>query len=179
VAGGRRFARCVAPLTALIVVSGCGLTHLQDLRFRVDKRLTFVSPKARTTVHQPVTISWTMRDFTVAAQGSQPPSRDAGYFAVFVDTSPIKPGHTLKDVAGSDTFCKQDPKCPDRKYLRDHQVFTTTATSMKFPILSNVSTDKSKVQMHAFTVILLDTSGHRIGESAWELDVRIPRVGLS
>ena len=178
-AGGRRFARCVAPLVALFLLSGCGLTHLQDLRFRVDERLHFVSPQARTTVHQPVTISWTMSDFTVAAQGSQPPSRDAGYFAVFVDKSPIKPGQTLKDVAKGDTACEQDPKCPDRKYLRDHDVYTTTAMSLKFGVLPNVPGDKSKEQMHTFTVVLLDTSGHRIGESAWELDVRIPKLGTS
>ena len=177
-AGGRRFARCAAPLLALLVLSGCGLTHLQDLQFRVDERLHFVSPKARTTVHQPVTISWTIRDFTVAAPGSQPPTRDAGYFAVFADETPIKPGHTLKDVGHGDPFCENDPKCPDRKYLRDHNVFTTTGTSMKFPILPAITGDKSRIQMHTFTVVLLDTSGHRIGESAWELDLRIPKTGI-
>lgn len=177
-AGGRRFARCVAPLAALLVLSGCGLTHLQDLQFRVDKRLHFVSPKARTTVRQPVTISWTMSDFTVAAPGSQPPSRDAGYFAVFVDKAPVRPGHTLKDVANGDPFCQNDPSCPNRSYLRNHGVFTTTATSVKFPVLPAVVNNKSRVQLHTFTVVLLDTSGHRIGESAWELDVRIPKVAI-
>ena len=178
-AGGRRFARCAASMAALLVLSGCGLTHLQDLQFRVDKRLQFVSPEARATVHQPVTISWTMRDFTVAAQGSRPPSRDAGYFAVFVDRSPVRPGHTLKDVGKGDRFCESDPKCPDRQYLRDHNVFTTTATHLEFPVLPAVAGDKSHLQMHTFTVVLLDTSGHRIGESAWELDLRIPRLGIS
>lgn len=179
VAGGRRFARCAAPFVALLVLSGCGLTHLQDLQFRVDKRLHFVSPKARTTVHQPVTISWTMSDFTVAAPGSQAPTRDSGYFAVFVDQSPVKPGHTLKDVGKGDAFCEQDPSCPDRTYLRNHFVFTTTATSIKFPVIPNVAGDKSKDQLHTFTVVLLDTSGHRIGESAWELDLRIPKMGIT
>jgi hypothetical protein len=178
VAGGRRFARCAAPLFAAALLAGCGLTHLQDLQFRADKRLHFVSPKARTTVHQPVTVTWTMSDFTVAGLGSQPPTRDAGYFAVFVDRAPIKPGHTLKDVGKGDPFCEHTASCPDRKYLRDHNVFTTTATGMKFPIIPSVQTDKSRVQLHTFTVVLLDTSGRRIGESAWELDLRIPKLGI-
>ena len=178
-AGGRRFARCAAPLVALLVLSGCGLTHLQDLQFRVDKRLHFVSPEGRSTVHQPVTISWTMSDFTIAAPGSQAPTRDAGYFAIFVDETPIRPGHTLKDVAKGDASCEQEPSCPDRAYLRDHGVFTTTATSFKFPVIPNVTGDRSHLQLHTFTVVLLDTSGHRIGESAWELDLRIPKMGIS
>ena len=177
-AGGQRFARWVAPLVALVALSGCGLTHLQDLQFRVDKRLHFVSPKARTTVKQPVTITWTMTDFTIAPQGSQPTSRDAGYFAVFVDKAPIKPGHSLKDVGHGDPVCEHDPKCPDRTYLRDHNVFTTTAMSVKFPVLPALPNNRSRIQLHTFTVVLLDTTGHRIGESAWELDLRIPKVGI-
>lgn len=177
-AGGQRFARCVAPLVALVALSGCGLTHLQDLQFRVDKRLHFVSPKARTTVKQPVTITWTMTDFTIAPTGSQPPSRDAGYFAVFVDKAPIKPGHSLKDVGHGDPVCEHNPKCPDRTYLRNHNVFTTTATSVKFPVLPALPNNRSRIQLHTFTVVLLDTTGHRIGESAWELDLRIPKVGI-
>lgn len=166
-------------VVAGLLVSGCGLTHLQDLRFRVDKRLHWVSPEARSTVHQPVTISWTMDDFTVQAPGTAPPSRDAGYFAVFVDKTPIKPGHTLDDVAKGDRYCEQSPTCPDRKYLRDHWVFTTTETTMKFPLIPSIVGDKSHLQLHTFTVVLMDTSGHRIGESAWQLDLRIPRVGVS
>src|SRR4051794_2300380 len=164
-------------VVAALLVSGCGLTHLQDLQFRVDKRLHFTNPEARTTVHQPVAISWTMSDFTVAAAGSAPPTRDAGYFAVFVDQSPIRPGHTMDDVAKGANYCQQSPSCPGRKYLRDHQVYTTTATSVRFPLIPSLTGDKSRLQMHTFTVVLMDTSGHRIGESAWELDLRIPRMG--
>lgn len=166
-------------VVAALLVSGCGLTHLQDLQFRVDDRLHFVSPEARSTVHQPVTVTWTMDDFTIAAPGSAPPSRDAGYFALFVDRSPIKPGHTMDDVAKGDRYCQQSPTCPDRKYLRDHQVYTTTEFSYKFPLIPAISTDKSHLQLHSITVVLMDTAGHRIGESAWQLDVRIPRVGVS
>ena len=176
VRGTRAIARCALALTAALTLSSCGLTHLQDLNFRIDKRLSFVSPKARTTVHQPLTIKWTMKDFTVEPAGSAPPSRDAGYFAVFVDKTPIRPGHTMKDVAVGDTFCQRSPGCPDKSYLAQHFVYTTTGTSMKFPLIPNINGNSDHLQQHTFTIVLMDTSGHRIGESAWELDVRIPRI---
>lgn len=160
-------------------VSGCGLAHLHDLSFRVDDRLHFVSPEARTTVHQPMSVSWTMRDFTVAAPGSAPASRDAGYFAVFVDRAPIHPGQTLKAVGHGDLVCERDPKCPDEAYLNSHYVFTTTTPHLRLPRIPDLSGDREKLQMHAITVVLLDTDGRRIGEAAWELDVRIPRAGIA
>ena len=173
-----RFTR-VAALLAVLSLSGCGLTHLQDLNFRVDKRLHFVTPKDRSTVTRPFTVTWTMDDFRVAPQGSEPPSRDAGYFAVFVDKTPIKPGKTMRSLVNNDQACKLDPKCPDRSYLEGLGVYTTTATSVRITQVTNVIGDKEKLQHHAITVVLMDTSGHRIGESAWELDVRMQRVGYS
>ena len=128
-------------------------------------------------VKQPVTVSWTIHDFTVQPFGSAAPSEDAGFFAVFVDRSPIKPGHTLKDVAKGDRFCETSPDCPDRAYLKQHFVFTTTGTSLRLPQIPNL-TSKESVQLHTITVVLMDTAGHRIGESAWQLDLRIPRVGI-
>ena len=169
----RRFA-LLAALASL--ASGCGLAHLNELNFRVDNRLHFVTPKARSLVHQPVTVAWTMRDFTVAAPGSAPPSRDAGYFAVFVDRAPIRPGQTLKAVGNGDPVCANDPKCPDKTYLNDHKVFTTTQTQLRLGLVTDIPGDHETVQMHAVTVVLLDTSGRRIGESAWELDFRMHRV---
>lgn len=169
----------VAAVVAAAVVSGCGLTHLQDLSFRVDNRLHFVSPRARATVAVPLTVSWAIRDFRVAAPGSEPPTKDAGYFAVFVDRSPVRPGRTTRDVASGDLVCERNPQCPDDAYLRQHLVFTTTRTSITVPQIPNITGNQERLQLHTITVVLMDTSGHRIGESAWQLDVRIPRVGLS
>jgi len=166
-----------AALVATLSLSGCGLTHLQDLNFRVDKRLHFVAPEARSTVHRPFTVSWTMSDFRIAAKGSEPPTRDAGYFAVFVDRSPIKPGKTMRSLTSNDQACQVDPKCPDRAYLEGINVYETTATSLRLSQVSNVRGDKETLQHHYITVVLMDTAGHRIGERAWELDVRIPKAG--
>lgn len=172
-----RLARCAAVL-ALLPLTGCGLTHLQDLNFRVDHRLHFVSPEDRSTVARSFTVTWTMRDFTVAALGSAAPTRDAGYFAVFVDRSPVKPGQTMKSVMGSDQACQRNPRCPTTQQLKDLGIYTTTATSVRINQIGNVSGDKETLQHHYVTVVLMDTAGHRIGESAWELDLRIPKAGL-
>jgi len=169
----------VAALAGMVVLSGCGITHLQDLSFKVDNRLHFTAPKARSKAHQPLTLSWTMKHFRVTVAGSEPPSRDAGYFAIFIDRAPVKPGQTLRAVASGDQSCERDPKCPDADYLLAHGVITTTATSLRLPLISNLPGDTEKVQGHAITIVLMDTTGHRIGESAWELDFRLPKVGLS
>jgi len=173
-----RIARWAAVL-AVLPLTGCGLTHLQDLNFRVDNRLHFVSPQDRSTVPRSFTVSWTMSDFTIAPPNSAPPTRDAGYFAVFVDRTPIKPGQTMKSVMHDDLACQRNPRCPTTKDLRDLGVYTTTQTSLRVDQVGNVTGDKQRLQHQSVTVVLMDTAGHRIGESAWELDVRVPRVGSS
>ena len=175
----RTAVRCALAAGLILGGSGCGLAHLDQMNFRTDDRVAFTSPKDRATVRPPVTISWTVHDFRIAAKGSEPPSHDAGYFAVFVDRTPIRPGQTLDAVAKGDRFCEQDPKCPDASYLREHAVYTTTHTSLRLTQIRNIVGDNEKVQLHAVTVVLLDTAGRRIGESAWELDLRIPALGIS
>ena len=170
-------ARLSALLLAVAPLAGCGITHVQDLNFRVDNRLHFVAPKDRSKVRPPLTISWRITGFRIAALGSEPATRNAGYFAVFVDRQPIRPEQTVKAVA-TDPFCKRDPKCPDTSYLNSHGVYLTTATSLRLDQVSTINTNDDKVQRHTFIVVLMDTAGHRIGESAWELDLRIPRPGL-
>jgi hypothetical protein len=170
-----RRSRTALALAALAIsLSGCALAHPGSLQWRVDKRLHFVSPEARAKVGQPVTISWRMTDFRVAPLGSEPPSKDVGYFAIFVDRGPLKPGQTMQSVVGGATYCRQIPRCTSRSELRQRNVFTTTATSFRFPVIPDLTTDDS-VQLHTFTIVLMDTSGHRIGESSWELDLRIPK----
>jgi hypothetical protein len=162
----------LALLLAVAPLTGCGFSNLQ---FRTDHRLDFLSPDDRAKVTQPVTISWRMDDFRIAELGSEPPTRDAGYFAIFVDRSPVKPGKTLRDVVGGDDYCRQNPKCTSRAELRQYRVFTTTDTSFRFPRLPDLLSNDESVQLHTFTVVLMDTAGHRIGESAWRLELRIPR----
>jgi len=180
-AAGRRFRSAVlavGALAAALAGSGCGFTQMQNLSFRVDDRLHFVSPPARTMVQNPVTVSWRISGFAVAPPGSTPPSRGAGYFAVFVDRAPIQPGQTMRTVASRDLQCLHQPGCPDESYLEQRQIYTTTRQQLTLGEIPNLVGDNEKVQLHTITVVLMDTSGHRIGESAWELDVRMRRVGV-
>jgi hypothetical protein len=174
--GGHWLARGAVAMVAMVTLTGCG--QLQGLNFRVDDRLHFVSPEARSTVGTPVTVSWRMDDFRVAAEGSEAPSDGAGYFAVFVDQKPVRPGHTMDDVADGDPPCEESPKCPDQDYLTDHDVYTTTSSQIEIPTIADLPGSNEELQLHTITIVLMDTSGHRIGESAWDLEVRVRKAGV-
>ena len=159
---------------ALLAVTGCG-PQLSKLSFRVDKRVHFVEPKDRALIQVPLTIRWTVRDFTVSGPNPGPTDKDVGYFAVFVDRAPIKPGQTLKAVAKDDPACMRDRSCPDANYLSLRQIYTTTTTSVTLPRVATLAGTNDKTQLHDVTVVLLDTSGRRIGESAWHLTFKLKK----
>lgn len=164
--------------TLVLVASGCGITQMQNLAFRVDNRLVFVSPPDRSLVTNPVTVRWRMSDFRIQAQGSGKASRGGGYFAVFVDQAPIRPGQTMRAVASRDPQCLHQAGCPGAAYLAARQIYTTTDTVLTLGQIPSIAGDSEAVQLHTVTVVLMDTSGHRIGESAWELDLRMRKVGF-
>jgi len=176
-AGVARLRVAASALLSIALMSGCGIAHAKGLNFRVDDRLHFQSPKDRSSVHLPLTISWRMDDFHVAAQGSAPPTQSAGYFVLFVDRAPIRPGQTFAAVCKSDPFERGDRNCPTAGYLTGKQIFPTTDDHVTLQNLSNIPGNKDKKQLHTFVVVLMDTAGRRIGESAWELDLRLPRIG--
>ena len=149
-------------IVCLVAAAGCQVGQLQ---FKNDDRLSFVAPQARHRVSVPVTISWTMKDFDpVGLDGSRDDGR--GAFAVFVDRAPMPVGKDLRWIGHSDTSCKRDPRCPDAKYLADHGVLVTTDTSVTLDVLPSAP-DGAGDEQHYVNVVLLDGTGHRIGESAW------------
>jgi hypothetical protein len=158
---------------ALLTSAGCA-TSLSGLDFRTDKRLSFTEPHSREQVKLPVHLTWTMKDFTVVAAGSQPPTKTAGYFAIFLDGTPIKPGQSMRAEAHGDPTCESNPKCPSRGYLAERQIYTTDKTSYVLHNVLPLSNNDQRVQLHAAVVVLMDTSGRRIGESSWEIDFRVP-----
>src|SRR4051794_29912133 len=172
-----RLRAAASALVCLALVSGCGIADAKGLNFRVDDRLHFQSPKDRSSVHLPLTISWRMDDFHVAEQGSDAPSASAGYFGLFVDRAPIRPGQTLAARCKCDPFEGGDRNCPTASYLTGKQIFPTTDDHVTLQNLANIAGNKDKKQLHTFVVVLMDTAGRRIGESAWELDLRLPRIG--
>jgi hypothetical protein len=157
-------ARAAATLLVLVAASGCGVGRLQ---FTNDNRLDFQSPEARHRVTAPVTVSWTMKDFEATGlDGSS--SKHSGVFAVFVDRAPMPVGKDLKWLFRNDSGCKHDAKCPSPQQLSDRGVFVTTDPSVKIEVLPQVGKGVGDEQ-HYVNVVLLDGTGHRIGESAWFL----------
>jgi hypothetical protein len=151
-------------LLVLVAASGCSMSNLQ---FRNDERLSFTSPEARHRVTAPVTVTWEMNDFVVTGlDGNR--SKGAGVFAVFVDRAPMPAGKDLRWLFRSDSGCKHDSKCPTQQQLSDRGVFVTTDTKVTIDVLPQVGKGKGDEQ-HFVNVVLLDGTGHRIGESAWYL----------
>ena len=173
--GAKRGRRLLAAAGAVLVATllpGCGI---HNLAFTTDTRLHFTGPHSRSLVALPITISWTMRDFSVVSPGTVPASGRSGYFAVFVDRAPIKPGQTVATIA--DRQCRQTSGCVNATYLAARGVYTTDTDSLTLKQLAQVN-DYQSVQLHEATVVLVDASGRRIGESAWYIDFRVRRIQL-
>ena len=175
----RRSGRTAAQLalsTALgLTLSGCAP---EGLAFRVDERLRFVTPEDRATVSLPLTIDWDIRDFEVISPGGEP-TKDAGYFAAFVDTTPMPPGESLRWVGRKDNACENTPQeCLTAEYLSIRGVYPTSETKLVLKQLPLTGAEERR-ERHRVTIVLLDASGSRIGESAFELAFDIERKDLS
>ena len=168
----RLMAMLLAPLLA-----GCGLS-VHNLNLRTDDRLQFLSPPSRALVTNPVTVHWRISGFTAEKPGSGAGGPGAGYFAVFVDQAPIRPGQTMRAVASRDEQCLHQAGCPGPDYLAQRQIYVTSSDHVTLGQIPSLAGDKDAVQLHSVVVVLMDDRGHRIGESAWELDLRMRRIGF-
>jgi hypothetical protein len=158
----RHSAAALLGLASLVATTGCQVSNLQ---FRNDNRLHFSAPKARSLVSAPLTVSWQMQGFTPSGlDGSKEATK--GAFAVFVDKAPMPVGKDLRWLARKDPGCKRDARCPDATYLADRGIFVTTDSSLTLAVLPAVP-DGVGDEQHYVNVVLLDGTGHRIGESAW------------
>lgn len=167
--------RRIAALTLLVLgIVSLGACSVNDLAFREDRRLRFVSPEDREQVSLPVTIDWEVEDFQVVGEGGQAAGSDGGYFGVFVDQTPQPPGEPLTWFARDDETCQQDPECPDAEYLEMRRIYTTHDTEFTIEVLPR-SAPEGRRDMHEVTVILLDADGDRVGESAWRLEFEVNR----
>ncbi len=167
-----RLRTCAVSAGLLLLASACAPN---GLAFVQDKRLEIVSPKARTTVELPVTVRWRVEGFRITGPDGRT-STDAGYFGVFVDTTPIPPGKTLAWVARDDPSCTSTPGCPDETYLADHRTYQTVETEITFDLLPFLDAHAGH-ENHEVTIVLLDGTGHRIGESAWYVTFVYERPG--
>jgi len=141
--------RAVAALLAALVtvqLSGC-----EQYLFQQSDRVQITSPQSNSTVHEPLTISWTAQDFS-------PP--DDGTFAVFIDRDPMPPGDSMSDFA---------PQDRDGIYLLQR-------TSLHIPVLRQLTgIDPAEQNHHDVTVVILDRQGNRIGEYAGFTEFNVVR----
>jgi hypothetical protein len=154
---------------ALVVVALALTACVPDgLAFVKDERLDIVTPDSLATVTTPVTIEWEVDDFRITGEDGSS-SDDAGYFAVFVDRAPIPPGEDLAWLARDDRRCLETKGCPDSTYFSDRGAYSTRETSLTLKHLPDQDAYQGH-ERHEVTVVLLDGTGHRIGESAWYVD---------
>jgi hypothetical protein len=158
--------------------TGCA-TSLAGLQFHNDHRMTIITPHENEKVVAPVSLRWTMKNFTVAGPRQGPINNGTGYFAIFVDRSPVRPGQTLAAVNHRNSTCAHSTLCLSRSYLASEQVYTTTKAELVLPQVADISGNQQSVQFHTATVVLMNTAGHRIGESAWTVEFKMHTEGGS
>lgn len=158
-------------LTSLLAFA-CTACVPDYLAFRVDDRVTITAPEDHSEVTLPVTLRWRVEEFEVVEPGT-PVRENAGYFAVFVDRSPMPPGKDLRWLARDDAACQSDEGCPDAEYLAGLDVYPTTATELVLKELDEGR--EGRRERHKATIVLLDGSGTRIGESAFYVDFEVLR----
>lgn len=158
----------------VVLIPACAFN---DINIKEDKRLIVIAPEDRSVVKLPFTIRWEVKDFTVTGpDGSR--RRDAGYFAVFIDRSPMAPGRDLRWVAEDDEPCLRTPGCPDEEYLNRYYVYTMSNSSLEVTSLPDtrpVERPQAK-DRHEATIVLLNGASERIGESAFAVRFIVDRT---
>lgn len=135
--------------TALL--SGCAVSGLS---FKQDYRVDILNPGENDEVTLPFEVDWTVEDF-------------GGHFAVFFDRSPMGPGKSLLSLVPDDDPCRIEPTCPDAQWLAERDVYVTDRTELLVEVVADQrDSDRSK-DRHEMTIVLLDPTGRRVGESAF------------
>jgi hypothetical protein len=158
----------------LVLSAACG--H-NGLSFYKDERVKIVAPRDRAEARLPLTVRWNVKNFAVTGPTSAA-SPDAGYFGVFVDQAPQPPGQTFRWFARSDYQCKVTPGCPDASYYASHHAYTTKDTQFVVTKLPELRPEQERKfrDFHEVIVVLLDGTGRRIGESAFQVDFQLKRT---
>jgi hypothetical protein len=159
-------------IVGAVLVSGCSPPW--HLRLREDRRIHIDAPAGNSTVTVPFTVRWSARDFrrispelgtdTTGRQASP----EAGYFAVFLDGTPMGPGQGFDALLRDDPACVASPTCPDAAYLQDRlDVQVTDRTAVTIDAVSGQGVGGPGSDIHSVTIVLMDARGRRIGDSSW------------
>jgi hypothetical protein len=161
-----------AALFALTLMSACTTEGLAFIR---DERVRIVRPDYREVLELPATLDWEVTDDALAQRIG-----DDVQFGLLMDIDPQPQGESLDYFGRDDPTCRRDPGCPDEQYLRQRGVHVTSETEITFnnlPIAPGVDLEGGQSDIHFATLILLDSSGARLGESAWQITFEIDREG--
>jgi hypothetical protein len=139
------------------VASGCRASGFQFVR---TTAIEFTRPLAYSAVAAPLTVSWAARPGLRFGQPGGP-----ARYGIFVDRAPMAPGGSLRGLFGHDRLCTQDPTCPDLAFLEQRSVYLTSADSVTITNL----VPKHGGGLHSVTIVLIDASGRRLGESSYTL----------
>jgi hypothetical protein len=126
--------------------------------FSADDSVEITSPAALAIVPQPLSVSW-----------RGPTQR----YAVFVDVSSIPVGGSLRDLA--DRTCKRQPACqPSPETLQTLGVYVTTGHQVTVTGLVKLHGvgAKQKHPIHTATLVIVDSSGRRVGAAGWRVQFR-------
>jgi len=154
--------RRMAGFAVLLALVSC---RFSGVAFVQDDRIQILTPEDRATVTLPLEVSWTARDL--------PPGTT---FALFVDRAPVAPGAILASLFSDDHSCARDPACPSPDALLSLGVHRTTRTTV---VLESPLPEgrPSSPETHDATLILIDASGKRIGESAFAVTFTVADDG--
>lgn len=159
-----------AALATVVAMGGCST---EGLAFIKDNRVQIASPGYRELVDLPVTVDW-----TVINDGLERRLGSEFTFGVYVDIDPQPPEESLEYFARDDPQCRESPTCPDAQYLRQRGIHTTSETEITFhalPLGRGVDLERGDPDFHDVTLVLLDESGERVGESAWQIIFELDR----
>lgn len=166
--------RRTSPVTVVVVsltfvcsvLSSCALS---GLAFEQDHRIEFIEPRYREKIQLPFTLRWSLKDFEMTGPDGRSLD-DAGYIELLFDREPQPPGEGLDYFARDDITCLRSERCPNRHYLAQRGIFTTTKTYFvvrQLPPAPGVDLERGQPDIHSVVLVLLDGQGRRIGETAW------------
>jgi hypothetical protein len=167
-ASSSSFVRVTLAAGLLLVASACGV---HGLSFVQDKRVDVVRPHDRSKVRLPLTVGWTVKDFSVGP--------GAGSFGVFVDRSPQPSGRTLTWLFRGDRGCTGSgaAACATPDFLAQRNVYRTTDTNFTVDQVTRLTGSQAGRPLHEVTIVLLDAAGKRVGEGAWSVQFEVKGEG--
>ena len=149
----------IAGVIPLVIFAVFGAFRLHGLDWKRNDAVIVLAPVPGASIaHPPIKVAWQ------APAGLIGPGRPADRFAVFVDTTPVRPGQRVMSVL--DRYCAdQGTDCETEANLASDGIYLTTRPQLEIPTLPLVNS--AVKNEHQVTIVLLDKDDRRLGEAAW------------